>query len=217
MTMYCAPKFLLLTFVMSLSCLCLAQKEARSFKGGVRAGISTSQISGDDLVGFNKVGATAGIFVNYPLTNSERLKLQLELDFTMKGSHSKAAKTNQTYNFYSLNVWYVEMPLLLEFIAGNWTLWGKPFQFVIEAGPMFGVNVFQREREAAGIIEQRPQFRRFEFSAVAGISLMISDKHGVNVRFSNSVVPVRIPTWVYNRVVKKQFNTVLSFAYTYTF
>lgn len=217
MTMNGIPKFLILIFAMSLFCYCDAQHNVHSFKGGVRAGISTSQISGDDLVGFNKVGATAGIFVNYPLINSERLKLQLELDFTMKGSHSKAARTNQTYNFYVLNVWYVEMPLLLEFTAGSWTLWGKPFQFVIEAGPMFGVNVFQREREATGIIEQRPQFRKFEFSAVAGISLMISDKHSINVRFSNSIVPVRIPIWVYNRAVKKQFNTVLSFVYSYTF
>ncbi len=36
--------------------------------------------------------------------------------------------------------------------AGKWTLWGKPFQFELEAGPVFGVNVFSRERDAIGLI-----------------------------------------------------------------
>ena len=34
------------------------------FYGGVRVGFTASQISGDDLTGFHKVGAHAGGFVN---------------------------------------------------------------------------------------------------------------------------------------------------------
>ncbi|MBO6079925.1 MAG: PorT family protein [Bacteroidales bacterium] len=187
------------------------------FYGGVRVGFTASQISGDDLSGFHKVGAHAGLFVNHAIHPSGKLKLQLELDFTMKGSHSYTPKNQPSYNFYSLTLGYVEMPVMVVWTAGKWTLWGKPFQFELEIGPAFGVNVFSREREANGLIVGRPPFRWYEVSGIAGISLMVADHHSINFRYENSIVPVRIPTWVYGRVVMKQFNSLMTFSYCYQF
>ena len=187
------------------------------FYGGVRVGFTASQISGDDLAGFHKVGAAAGLFINHTIIPSGKLKMQLELDFMMKGSHSYTPKNVITDNFYSLTLGYVEMPILVVWTAGKWTLWGKAFQFELEAGPVFGVNVFSREREANGLIVGRPPFRWYEFSALAGISLMVADHHSVSFRYENSIVPVRIPTWVYGRVVNKQFNSLMTFSYCYQF
>lgn len=199
----------------------MAQKEEKSplsrFYGGVRVGFTASQISGDDLTGFHKVGAHAGAFVNHAIHPSGRLKLQLELDFMMKGSHSYTPSNTYADNYYSLTLGYVEMPLTVVWTAGKWTLWGKPFQFELEAGPVFGVNVFSIERDAIGPIVGRPPFRWYEFSAMAGISLMVAEHHSVNFRYENSIVPVRIPTWVYDRVVYKQFNSVMTFSYCYQF
>lgn len=198
-----------------------AQEKAKDpvsrFYGGVRVGFTASQISGDDLAGFHKVGAHAGLYVNRAVVPSGRLKLQLELDFTMKGSHSHTPKNQIADNFYSLTLGYVEMPLLVVWTAGKWTLWGQLFQFDLEIGPVFGVNVFSREREANGLIEGRPPFRWYEFSGLAGISLQVADHHSVNFRYGNSFVPVRIPTWVYGRVVNKQFNSLMTISYCYQF
>ena len=180
-------------------------------------GFTASQISGDDLSGFHKVGAAAGLFVNHSVIESGRLKLQLELDFMMKGSHSYTPKNVIADNFYSLTLGYVEVPLMLVWTAGKWQLWGQNFNFELEIGPAFGVHVFTREREANGPIVGRPPFRWYEFSGLAGISLMIADHHSVNFRFENSIIPVRIPTWVYDRVVYKQFNTLMTFSYCYQF
>lgn len=216
-------KWLLWIWIVVLSVSASAQKtgeksELSRFYGGVRVGFTASQISGDDLAGFHQLGASAGLFVNHAIIPSGKLKLQLELDFTMKGSHSYTPPKQQyETEFYSLRLGYVEMPLLLEWAVGKWTMWGKQFQFELEAGPAFGVNVFQREREATGLIIGRPSFRRFEFSGMAGLSLKIADHHSVNLRYSNSLVPVRIPTWVYGRVVKKQFNSLLIISYCYQF
>ena len=187
------------------------------FYGGIRVGFTATQVSGDDLAGFHKVGAHAGLFVNHAIIPSGRLKLQLELDFTMKGSHSHTPKNQVADNFYSLTLGYVEVPLILDWTAGKWQLWGKSFQFDIELGPAFGVNVFSREREANGLIVGRPPFRRFEFSGLAGLSLMVADHHSVNFRFENSIIPVRLPTWVYDRVINKQLNTALIISYCYQF
>ena len=211
---------LLLLFSAMLLSVSAQEKEKdplSRFYGGVRVGFTATQISGDDLSGFHKIGAHAGLFVNHAIHPSGKLKLQLELDFTMKGSHSYTPKNQIEDNYYSLTLGYVEMPLMLVWTAGKWTLWGQPFQFELEIGPVFGVNVFSREREANGLIVGRPPFKWYEFSGLAGLSLMIADHHSINFRFGNSIVPVRIPTWVYGRKVSKQFNSELIISYCYQF
>ena len=214
-------KLFILSVLIALFITGFAQEKEKTdlsrFYGGVRVGFTASQISGDDLSGFHKVGAAAGLFVNHSVIESGRLKLQLELDFMMKGSHSYTPKNVIADNFYSLTLGYVEVPLMLVWTAGKWQLWGQNFNFELEIGPAFGVHVFTREREANGPIVGRPPFRWYELSGLAGISLMIADHHSVNFRFENSIIPVRIPTWVYDRVVYKQFNTLMTFSYCYQF
>lgn len=214
-------KLFILSVLIGMFTAGFAQEKEKSdlsrFYGGVRVGFTASQISGDDLSGFHKVGAAAGLFVNHSVIESGRLKLQLELDFMMKGSHSYTPKNVIADNFYSLTLGYMEVPLMLVWTAGKWQLWGQNFNFELEIGPAFGVHVFTREREANGPIVGRPPFRWYEFSGLAGISLMIADHHSVNFRFENSIIPVRIPTWVYDRVVYKQFNTLMTFSYCYQF
>lgn len=214
-------RLLLVICTLAIALGAMAQEKEKSelsrFYGGVRAGFTASQISGDDLSGFHKLGAAAGLFVNHAVNPSGSLKLQLELDFVMKGSHSYTPKNQIADNFYSLTLGYVEMPLMLVWTAGKWQLWGQKFRFELEVGPVFEVNVLQREREANGLIVGRPPFRWYEFSGMAGISLMIAEHHSVNFRYENSIVPVRIPTWVYDRVVYKQFNSVMTFSYCYQF
>jgi hypothetical protein len=180
-------------------------------------GFTASQISGDDLSGFHKIGAHVGGFVNHSIIPSGRLKLQLELDFTMKGSHSYTPKNVISDNFYSLTLGYVEVPLMLIWTAGKWTLWGKQFNFDLEIGPVFGVNVFSQEREANGPIVGRPPFTRFEFSGLVGLSLGIAEHHSINIRYGNSFIPVRTPDWVYGRLVNKQFNSLIITSYCYQF
>ena len=46
---------------------------------------------------------------------------------------------------------------------------------------------------------------------------MVADHHSVNFRFENSIIPVRLPTWVYDRVINKQLNTALIISYCYQF
>jgi len=206
---------------LSLLTFAFAQEKTNTdhsrFYGGVRVGFTASQISGDDLSGFHKIGACAGAFVNHTIIPSGKLKLQLELNFTMKGSHSYTPKNQPPDNFYSLTLGYVEMPLMLVWTAGKWALWGQQFQFELEIGPVFGVNVLQRERDANGLIVGQPLFSRFEFSGLAGISLIVADHHSVNLRYGNTFVPIRTPTWVYGRIVNKQFNSLLTISYCYQF
>ena len=57
--------------------------QAQNFGGGLIAGLSTSQVAGDNLAGFNKIGMMAGAFVTFPQVYSENIKLQLEIIYIL--------------------------------------------------------------------------------------------------------------------------------------
>ncbi len=212
---------LLMLFICGIIGAAFAQQRtstASNFRGGVRGGFTASQISGDDLTGFHKLGAYAGLYACYPLTEKGNLKIQVEIDFTMKGSHTYTPPklASVVTNKYVLNIGYLEVPLLLRWRFARLTIRGNS-DFEFEVGPMFGVNLYQRERDINGIILGRPQFNRFEFAALAGISYMFNEHHGLSFRYSNSILPVRKPNWAVNRGIKMQYNSVMMFSYFYQF
>ena len=187
---------------------------AQHFCGGVRAGISMSQISGDDLSGFHKLGAYAGGYVQWRFIQSERWALQPELNFNMKGSSSylKADKNgNLVGQKYVLSLYYLEVPLLVKF---------RPFKGMdIELGPSFGVLFAETERDANGIMPARMPFRYLELSGLAGVSYLIKEHYGISFRYAHSLIPVRVHDGhhSYYRLDRKQYNSTLLLSFFYQF
>ena len=68
---------------------------AQNFRGGLRAGFTATQMSGDELSGFHKMGAYAGGFVNWRFIQNPHWAIQPEINFVMKGSSTflRADKT----------------------------------------------------------------------------------------------------------------------------
>ena len=59
---------------------------SQNFKGGVIAGVSTSQVSGDALGGFHKAGLYLGVFTELPLSPISNIKM--EMNYIQKGSNN---------------------------------------------------------------------------------------------------------------------------------
>ena len=72
-------KALFLFLICSISFLV----EAQNFEGGIIVGASTSQVSGDELAGFNKIGIMVGAFTNRKI--KDFLQMQLELIYIQNG------------------------------------------------------------------------------------------------------------------------------------
>lgn len=179
-------------------------------KGGARIGLSTSQISGDDLSGFHKFGVNAGLYATFPMTQNWKWMVQPELNFTMKGSHTYFTKG--TYNgqlTYALNLFYLEVPVVFK--------WNFFKGFILEFGPQFGFNVFHQEKINGDIDEHVQNFRIWELSGIAGLSYLIKGHYGLYFRYANSFIPVRVPNNVFNRMVNKQFNSVIMVGFYYQF
>ncbi len=183
-----------------------------NFSGGVRAGFTASQISGDDLSGFHKLGAYAGGFVNFPLHQKGKWFIQTELNFIMKGSSlfTKGVDDPNIGRRYTLTLFYTETPVIAKY---------KIYKGLeLEMGLTFNFLFNYTEKGDEGSLKLiRPKFSVFELSILAGVNYLFKDHWGVSFRFTNSLIPVRIPNWAVNQMVMKQFNTALALSAYYQF
>lgn len=187
--------------------------EAQNFRGGVRAGMTMTQMSGDDLSGFHKLGAYAGGFVNWRFIQNDRWAIQPEINFVMKGSSTylKADKNGNIGAKYVLTMYYVEVPVLAKcrIVKG----------LEAELGPTFGVLIGATEKDANGKMVGRMPFRWFELCAMGGVSYLFKEHVGINFRYVQTLVPVRVCDERHSnyRCNKKQFSSELAFSVFYQF
>lgn len=159
---------------MLLSCQAMAQK----FKAGFLTGLTTSQISGDQLAGYNKLGGKFGAFIIYPLNKKSSLKVELQLN--QKGSKKPYIENSvQTYSF-QLN--YLEIPISFDY---------KVRQFVwLESGLSLGYLVsFKEENESGEMITKVPNDLAIDF--MLGANYQWKKNTIINIRFGHSIIPIR--------------------------
>lgn len=154
----------------------------QGFGGGLYAGISTSQVSGDGIGGFNKVGAWGGAFTDYRFTL--RSTLQLEVSFIQKGSRQAPTVKNDGI-LYVHNQNILEIPVLYR--------WYGIKNMSIEVGLQAGVILQTVERgNVIPTTVNNPLFQPAEFSGAAGLSYYFwKNKIEVNARYSNSILSLK--------------------------
>lgn len=185
-------------------------RQHSNVRGGVRIGLSTSQISGDDLRGYHQFGGYAGLYVTFPLTQNWKWMIQPELNFNMKGSHTYFPKGLQEgQQTYSLSLYYIEIPLFI-----RWNIYKG---LIVEAGPSFNINVFHREKFDGDADRHVQPFRWYEVAFFAGVNYLFKDHYGIFFRYTHSIVPVRVPNNVTNRLISKQRNDAMMIGFYYQF
>lgn len=198
-----------LLFIFVLTFIMYIGARAQEFNGGILAGISASEISGDRLEGPNKPGVYAGAFVNRYFT--ERSSLQMELNFVQKGSRNYDSASIYQNMDYLLRLNYVEI-----FLHYKWDFGSR---FTLESGTSLGVLLNKPPYEVAGgIVLTEPPFQSTDLSFNIGLFVALTERWQFNVRYSNSILAVRPhssgQTYRWNR---GQYNEVLSFTFHYTF
>lgn len=181
---------------------------AQNFKAGVRAGIAGTQISGDELGGFDKAGIVAGGFVATRLT--DKLDVGFEILYFQKGSRKKAKPDIGDYVTYLLRLNYFEVPVLLH--------WKLSKRFTIDAGPAVGALISSREEDEYGEIANTRPFNKYEVGIMGGLSVKLANRFYFNFRGANSLLPVREHvSGVSYRLNHGQYNSSLLFTLHYTF
>ena len=194
-------KFAILLFFFFLS----LSIKAQNFGGGLILGLSTSQVSGDNLGGFNKAGLLAGGFVHLQL--SKTIKGQMEMTFIQKGSNNPNMNKN---NYSDINLSYVEIPLLVKYQQSR--------SIAIEGGVEAAFLISASVNDIYGQVPTNStrEFNTTDISIFIGIDYYINPKLILNSRISNSIIPIRShASGATFKLNKGQYNSVLSFSLHY--
>ena len=180
----------------------------QGFGAELLLGANFSQVDGDQLGGYNKVGLNAGIQINREI--NDNWKGAFELRFSMKGA-KKVIDPEFPSPTLKLSYHYVEVPLIAKY-----TYFDRVTPY---AGLSLGVNVIN-ERNDNGFLSEEDALRPMEVGVLLGGTYHLTDKIGLDLRHSNSVLsvqdyPVRLtsPTWL-GRV--GWFNRLFTIGISYT-
>ena len=188
--------------------------QAQNFGGGVIIGISTSQVGGDNLAGFNKAGPIIGIFANRKASNL--LELQMEMAYIHKGSNNPNMNNTQHSNSPLPDIFlsYIEIPFLLKYKHNE--------RLEIEGGLQTAYLINGYYRDIYGKIEWggTNPFINYDIGLLLGMSYKYSDRISLNTRISNSIIPIGQEDYqdaadIYNSSMKGKYNSVLSFTLHY--
>jgi opacity protein-like surface antigen len=182
---------------------------AQNFKAFAKAGVSASQVHGDQLSGYNKAGLVGGLGVEYPFS---KVQASLEILFVQKGSRKNPTNDDPTKYLMRLN--YVEVPIAVKkfFVP----------QVGFEVGTSGGIllKTDNVEWDINGQLVARQKFRRFEWAVLMGLVYQINENSYVNFRFSYSILPIRpypSGTSSYYFYDRGQYNNVIMLSYEYYF
>jgi len=197
---------LLISAIVLLTVSSRAQTETRRFDAGLIGGLTGSQISGDNLSGFNQIGLTFGPYVETWF--NETWGGEFEMIYVMKGSR-RVPKAEEGNLSYTLRLNYIEVPLLAK---------ARLKKFTYEMGPTIGFLIGSREMVNELSLPNPRSFDRIEIAALVGVGYDLSDKFAFTVRLGNSLLPVRNhPAGSTFRWNLGQYNAVLSFLFRYRF
>ena len=182
--------------------------QAQNFGGGIILGLSTSQVGGEDLGGFNKAGLLIGIFANKSI--SGLLSFQMEMTYIQKGSNNPKMNENGKQD---ISTSYIEVPLLLQYHKSN--------KLKIEGGIQTAYLIDGYYNDHYGKIEydNPPPFINYDVGLLLGLNYKYSKNISLNTRISNSILPIGAEDYgnqvIDNPLRKGKYNSVLSFALHY--
>ena len=187
---------------------------AQRFNGGLIVGPTFCQVDGDKYFGYHKLGVTAGGYANLPIAN--HFALQMELKYSLLGAHSSAEEAElpgPDYGPYNLSLHYAEIPLMVQYDFGHFTVYGKSLDFLtLEAG--LSLDFLLKYKGEKDYSEQTWRFNFFSITGNFGLHFDIIKNFGIGARMMYSITPIQTnptPQWFFNHA----YNKVIQLTFTY--
>ena len=202
--------YLSLSFLFILISFSFTGLSQLEFSGGLELGVSSTQLSGDALSGFDKFGLSAGPFIR--TTFSEKSSAKLGILYLNKGSKKNADPDNGDLITYAIRLNYVEVPITYSYSINNIRAEGGLAIARLVSSSELGTD--GRERDFIF------PFEKMDFSVVLGASYYFSENIFVNGRWSQSIIPVRKSPNVVNSASFYEagmYNTAFQLMFGYEF
>jgi hypothetical protein len=179
---------------------------AQHFAPGIMAGMVTSQVDGDRLVGYQKPGFNGGMFVENNF--HKNWTFSMGINYIQKGSRTipitDSTNGSLVGRYYKLRLNYVEVPFYMRTVVKK--------RFMAEGGLILSYLYKAREaKDADGFMDPSPVFKRYDIPISVGIGYIINTNFNIRFHYSYSIFPIRNnpgnQTWYFNR---GQYNNYLT-------
>jgi hypothetical protein len=173
-------------------------------------GVNGCQVHGDSYDGYRKIGFFGGLAVNAFINK----KISLELGFYFSQKGSKHAPTKDDPSYYRLNLNYIDLPLLFRYHLNT--------RYFFTIGPSLAYLISYNENNNYTNVTGNYIYNKFEVGINTGLGRKINDKFQVEVRFSNSIMPIRdfyanvyYPNPIARLFTKGYYNNIVTLMLTY--
>ena len=158
------------------------EKESKSiFKPYLSLGLTSSQISGDELGGFDQIGFNATLATQIMI--GDRWRPSIELQFDQRGSRRNAQPDKGLYESYNLRLNYVQVPLILGYLQ-------KKTGFELGVAPGYLLSSTEEDENGSYPLQGR-EFDKLDIAALAGIRFRFHERWELCTRFEQSLIKVR--------------------------
>jgi hypothetical protein len=189
-------------------CLLGSSAQAQQFRAEVYVGVAGTQISGDNLSGFNRAGLMAGAGIRSLIQKSWSIGFRAGV--FQKGSQSRLKNDGTDSAYYRLRINYLEFPLTIRYAF-------RP-AFYAELGPSMGVYLNSREEDTNGELPETRPFYTYDFSAVGTLGYVLGKRTDLQFSYWQSLAPVRPhESGAVFRLNRGQYSSSISFTLLYTF
>ncbi|MBK8471611.1 MAG: PorT family protein [Sphingobacteriales bacterium] len=195
-----------------IGCLFGTALKAQTFKGGIVAGANFTQIDGDAIAGYTKVGINAGVASEIVL--GKRWSLALELLYSQKGSASSYSLTSYGGVPFQIRMHYADIPVLVRYhdVIGGLTFGGGA-----SVGRLLGYKYVEDGLDLTESFDMTDKFNDWDLQLIGDISYMFTPVWGINFRIAYSALSIR--TDCANSLLRNcaQVNNVLSLRTVFMF
>ena len=180
-------KILTTRFFIVFILLSLYNLHAQSrFGGGVIGGFNASQMDGDGVAGFSKVGANIGLQATIQPSESGRWLTTIGMQYSQRGSRSNP---NESITIWSATLNYLEVPVTMS--VRDWKVTDKSgrdfykvyFTAGLSYGRLFSTQIspnFTHPQEAIDV------FQKNDISLTGGLSYYLNHHWGLTWRYTRS-------------------------------
>jgi hypothetical protein len=173
----------------------------------VFGGVVASQVDGDAYGGFNKLGMTAGLYVNRELDLD--IYWQLGIKYVSRGAYENFGPNDPRIDKTVFR--YIEIPLSVHYLHR------ETFQVELGFSPEVLLSYASFDEYGKTDPALYPDNRRFGVSAFAGIYYWFIPSTGVGLRYTYSAISFRDPKEWNNAQFRGYFHNVLCLTMAYKF
>lgn len=200
--------------------LAAGQVRSQQIQAAIIAGGNLSQVDGDEIFGFNKIGLNTGLGAVVPF--GKHLQFSIETLYSQKGSYQGPQYEDTdslgivTTGEYKVNLDYLEVPVMLLYNDKDVITGGLGLSY----GRLVRIKEYEHGQRVETTTLNDGPYNRNDFSFLADVRFRVYKKFKLNIRYTYSLLKIRTRTYenlLGDTWTRDQFNNTISFRLIYMF